>query len=123
MEKQIEKKVYMVYGFNSLNTYQDIQRIWYITENYEAVLNIVKNNITDLAENGYYPFMAIQPLTIDCISPDNDPIEIFQWSRKTNKFYYIGYYNTFVSTEDEYGFQYITKELKEFADISDFFKD
>ena len=120
------KRIFMVYGIDNPEESLDIKRLFLITDDYERAIHVIKNNVTDIAENGYYPYMLLQPIIFDEMYPEQDSIQIYRWSRKTDIFYHVGHRAMMLcseNSEDEDWIAYDKPEYKNYkGDIADFFE-
>ena len=84
-------RIFLIYGIENPEVSMNMKRLFLVTKNYGRAVEVVEKNITDIAEYGYYPFMAIQPIIFDRLYGEQDSIQIYRWSHKTDLFYHVGY--------------------------------
>jgi len=90
------KRVFNVYGVDDPEKSLLAKRLFLVTTDYERAVYVIENNITDIAENGYYAYMILEPLVFDQLYPEGDPLEIYRWSPKTDLFYHVGIHHVSV---------------------------
>ena len=107
---QTDRKAYLVYAIKAPDRTWEATRMWLLSDDLKDTEKFVLDNQTDIAENGEYPFIAIQPLTYNTIDIAKDPIKVYEWSKLTNKFYYIGYQATYMNSNEDGKFHYLKPE-------------
>jgi len=116
------KRIFMVYGIDDPEKSLDIKRLFLITDDYERAVHVIKDNVTDIAENGYYPYMLLQPIIFDAMYPEQDSIQVYRWSRRADKFYHIGCHAMMCSEWPKW-VVYDKPEYENYkGDIADFFE-
>ena len=108
------KKIYIIYVGTELrsNKEDSIDRVWQYTNDIRRALKILKENITDIAESGFYKYAFLETVELNNFDVNGNTMKthVYRFEKESNRYVRIGYFNNYLSFTDQEGFQKIKKE-------------
>ena len=118
LDKKLEtSKIYMILQYNSLEDIKSLMQevfVYYAGTDLEDIEEKIKSNFTDLYEAGAYPYIVLKTVELDTVGAVMEPLRIFEYQKAhtlmDGTYKEIAYMNTWVSSKEDRGIQYIYKE-------------